>query len=162
MKNRRLPCLFIFAMIFLAGCGSSKISFREEMERQKAWEQGSTASPSPIESSDNARTQERRAIKERIGSLVKDGPSSEVFSNEDADAIIDAPLGAFDALHNRCFDVAVPVSSVSIIVGIFLFIFCRGNKGLRNLGLFGLVFTIPMVMIFLTVGVSWLQHIFGR
>lgn len=162
MKNRKIPCLFMMAMILLAGCGSSDISFQEQMDRQKAWERGGMASPAPLENSDNAGISERRNIRERIDSLVEHGPSSEVFSGEDVDAITDAPIGIFDTLHRKCFDLAVPVSSVSIIVGIVLFIFCRGNKGMRNLGLFGLVFTIPMAMIFLTVGVSWLQHIFGR
>lgn len=160
MKNRKILCLFILILFAITGCSNdnSGTSFQKQMERQQAFEQSDDASPTPTV--DNGEKTTKTSDAESGLDQILDGKVSSELT--DVDGFVNTPLSLFDKFHAKCFEIAVPISAMSIIIGLIIFVFCRGNKGMRNMGLFGLMITIPLVMIFLTVGVSWLQAIFTR
>lgn len=55
---------------------------------------------------------------------------------------------------------AAPISFVSIIIGIMLGIFSKGNKRMQHFGIFGLAIGVPLVMVFIVYGIGILNDIF--
>lgn len=81
-------------------------------------------------------------------------------ASDDDRSIAEILLSTYYDFYEKIRIWAAPISFVSMIIGIFLAIFAKGNKAVRRFGIFGLAIGIPTLMVFLVFGVGILNDIF--